>query len=63
MSGEAREAGLERRGLLKCMVWAGTAMVWTVGGGVPRSGLIGSAEAAGEGFNLHAGERQPSWIQ
>jgi 3',5'-cyclic-AMP phosphodiesterase len=49
---ETRDTGLERRGLLKCMVWAGTAMVWTVGGGVPRSGLIGSAEAAGEGFTF-----------
>ena len=37
---------LQRRGFLKCMTWAGTAMVWTVAGGVPRSRLIGSAEAA-----------------
>ena len=41
------EAGdLQRRGFLKCMTWAGTAMIWTVAGGVPRSRLIGSAEAA-----------------
>jgi 3',5'-cyclic-AMP phosphodiesterase len=37
---------LQRRGFLKCMTWAGTAMIWTVSGGVPRSRLIGSAEAA-----------------
>jgi 3',5'-cyclic AMP phosphodiesterase CpdA len=37
---------MQRRGFLKCMTWAGTAMVWTVAGGVPRSRLIGSAEAA-----------------
>ena len=37
---------LQRRGFLKCMTWAGTAMIWTVAGGVPRSRLIGSAEAA-----------------
>jgi len=37
---------MQRRGFLKCMTWAGTAMVWTMAGGVPRSRLIGSAEAA-----------------
>jgi 3',5'-cyclic AMP phosphodiesterase CpdA len=37
---------MQRRGFLKCMTWAGTAMVWTVAGGVPRSRLVGSAEAA-----------------
>src|SRR5215472_4623604 len=43
---------LQRRGFLKCMAWAGTAMVWTVAGGVPRSRLIGSAEAAGTDFTF-----------
>ena len=38
--------GADRRGFLKCMTWAGTAMVWSIAGGVPRSRLIGSAEAA-----------------
>ena len=51
---------MQRRGFLKCMTWAGTAMVWTVAGGVPRSRLIGSAEAAAnEGFTLRADQRQP----
>ena len=36
----------DRRGFLKCMTWAGTAMVWTMTGGIPRSRLIESAEAA-----------------
>ena len=46
-SNSITEAGdLQRRGFLKCMTWAGTAMIWTVAGGVPRSRLIGSAEAA-----------------
>jgi len=44
-SGE-QAGGLQRRGLLKCMVWAGTGVLWTVSGGVPRSQLIGAAEAA-----------------
>jgi 3',5'-cyclic AMP phosphodiesterase CpdA len=37
-----------RRNFLKCMLWAGTGVVWTVSGGVPRSALLGgSALAAG----------------
>ncbi len=46
------QGGHDRRHFLKCMTWAGTAMVWTVAGGVPRSRLIGSAEAATTGFNF-----------
>ena len=51
-----------RRGFLKCMTWAGSAMVWTVAGGIPRSHvpapnvigtrLIGQAEAAETGFTI-----------
>jgi 3',5'-cyclic-AMP phosphodiesterase len=40
------QAGLDRRGVLKCMTWAGAGVLWTVSGGVPRSRLLGSAEAA-----------------
>jgi 3',5'-cyclic AMP phosphodiesterase CpdA len=43
---DEQTGGLQRRGLLKCMVWAGTGVLWTVNGGVPRSQLIGAAEAA-----------------
>src|SRR5271163_2875970 len=40
-------AGINRRGLLKCMTWAGTGVVWSLSGGVPRTlGLIGGAAAA-----------------
>jgi 3',5'-cyclic AMP phosphodiesterase CpdA len=42
----------DRRGFLKCMTWAGSAMLWTVAGGVPRSNLIGTAEAATGGFTF-----------
>ncbi|MBV9826027.1 MAG: metallophosphoesterase [Alphaproteobacteria bacterium] len=39
-----------RRGILKCMAWAGTGLVWSVAGGVPRAvGLGGQAMAAGTG--------------
>ena len=37
---------MDRRGLLKCMTWAGTGVLWTVSGGIPKSlGLIGEANA------------------
>ena len=42
----------DRRGFLKCMTWAGSAMLWTVAGGIPRSHLIGTAEAAETGFTF-----------
>ena len=35
-----------RRQALKCMLWAGSGVLWTVAGGVPRSSIIGSAQAA-----------------
>jgi 3',5'-cyclic AMP phosphodiesterase CpdA len=38
--------GLSRRKVLECMTWAGTGVLWTVTGGVPRSlGLVGEAHA------------------
>ena len=40
------ESKAGRRGVLECMVWAGAGVLWTVAGGVPRSRLIGAAEAA-----------------
>jgi len=39
-------AGTSRRGLLKCMAWAGTGIVWTVAGGIPRGLGLGAAFAA-----------------
>jgi Icc protein len=39
--------GTSRRGLLKCMAWAGTGIVWSVAGGIPRGlGLMDAAFAA-----------------
>ena len=29
--------GIDRRGFLKCMAWAGTGLIWTVSGGIPVS--------------------------
>jgi 3',5'-cyclic AMP phosphodiesterase CpdA len=41
------EDGVSRRKVLECMTWAGTGVLWTITGGVPRSlGIIDSAQAA-----------------
>src|SRR5258708_5101790 len=42
--------GPSRRRVLECMTWAGTGVLWTLTGGVPRSlGLVNDAMAAGAG--------------
>src|SRR5438874_1553794 len=39
--------GVSRRKILECMTWAGTGVLWTIVGGMPRSmGIIGEAAAA-----------------
>jgi 3',5'-cyclic AMP phosphodiesterase CpdA len=39
--------GMSRRHALECMLWAGTGLLWTVAGGVPKSlALLDRAEAA-----------------
>jgi 3',5'-cyclic AMP phosphodiesterase CpdA len=47
---------IDRRGALECMIWAGTGVLWTVAGGVPRSSsLLGISEAkaqAASGFTF-----------
>jgi len=35
--------GIDRRGFLKCMAWAGTGVIWSFAGGVPVSRAFGSA--------------------
>ncbi|UGV25973.1 metallophosphoesterase [Rhodopseudomonas boonkerdii] len=38
---------LSRRKVLECMTWAGTGVLWTIAGGVPRAlGLVGAAQAS-----------------
>src|SRR3974390_400680 len=43
-----------RRKVLECMTWAGTGVLWTISGGVPRSrGIIDEAQAAeSKGFTF-----------
>jgi Icc protein len=40
--------GLDRRGFLECMAWAGTGMLWTVSGGLLSSTLLPSRAGAAE---------------
>jgi hypothetical protein len=57
--------GVDRRGFLRCMAWAGTGVVWTVAGGVPASKLLGQTNG-GEGFQFvqisdsHIGFNKPA---
>src|SRR3982751_1435259 len=37
---------VDRRGFLSCMAWAGTGMLWTMSGGIPRSSLLGAAPSS-----------------
>jgi len=38
--------GVDRRGFLKCMAWAGTGMLWTISGGVLASKILSPVAAA-----------------
>jgi 3',5'-cyclic AMP phosphodiesterase CpdA len=40
--------GLDRRGFLECMAWAGTGMLWTVSGGLLGSALLSPARASAQ---------------
>jgi 3',5'-cyclic-AMP phosphodiesterase len=67
---ERNEDGIDRRGALECMIWAGTGVLWTMVGGVPRSSsLLGVSAAnaqAADGFSFlqisdsHIGFKAPA---
>jgi 3',5'-cyclic AMP phosphodiesterase CpdA len=47
---ERASRGVSRRKVLECMTWAGTGVLWTISGGVPRSlGIIDEAMAQNAG--------------
>jgi hypothetical protein len=63
------QGGVTRRHALECMIWAGTGVLWTVSGGVPKSlGMLDRAEAAeaAKGFTFvqisdsHVGFNKPA---
>jgi Icc protein len=57
--------GVDRRGFLRCMSWAGAGMVWAIAGGVPKSELLGQTMGRG-GFQFvqisdsHIGFNKPA---
>src|SRR5260370_39146589 len=40
------EDGIDRRGFLKCMAWAGTGVVYTMAGGIAVSRMLSTARVA-----------------
>src|SRR5580700_6906917 len=60
-----RGDGIDRRGFLSCMAWAGSGVVWTIAGGVPTSKLLGQEKGQG-GFQFvqisdsHIGFNKPA---
>jgi 3',5'-cyclic AMP phosphodiesterase CpdA len=45
--------GIDRRGFLQCMAWAGTGVLWTVSGGLLTSKVLGAtAESGGADFTF-----------
>jgi 3',5'-cyclic-AMP phosphodiesterase len=57
--------GIDRRGFLRCMSWAGAGVVWAVAGGIPSSELLGQSSDGG-GFRFvqisdsHIGFNKPA---
>lgn len=48
--------GIDRRGFLSCMAWAGTGVLWTIGGGILRSQTLGQIAALPSDKAPSAGE-------
>lgn len=60
--------GIDRRGFLRCMTWAGTGVIWAISGGIPKS--FGFAQIAKGGSRcsqrrpfLRPNKRQPYGVQ
>lgn len=47
--------GIDRRGFLSCMAWAGTGLVWTLAGGVPVSRVFAATGEGKEAMKHEAG--------
>src|SRR5713226_5017335 len=47
--------GIDRRGFLECMAWAGTGVIWTIAGGVPTSRAFGQ--------KMHGAKGELSFVQ
>jgi plastocyanin len=45
ITSDTSDDGVDRRGFLRCMAWAGTATVWALSGGVPKSFSLSRLES------------------
>ncbi len=43
----AQGDGIDRRGMLQCMAWVGTGLLWTLHGGLPAARVLGQGAAVG----------------
>jgi Icc protein len=66
---DLNDDGVDRRGFLKCMAWAGTGLLWTLNGGIPASRAFarnagGSSKAGDFSFvqisDSHIGFNKPA---
>jgi Icc protein len=48
---DGADSGVSRRGVLECMTWAGTGMLWSIGAGIPSSLGLSEALAAQQALN------------
>jgi Icc protein len=62
-----QDDGIDRRGFLRCMAWAGSGVVWTIGAGVASSRALGQRAAdSSSGFSFvqisdsHMGFNKPA---
>src|SRR5271156_62540 len=49
--------GIDRRGFLKCMAWAGTGLVWSFAGGVPVSRVFGESRHSSNQTSIHSAKQ------
>jgi hypothetical protein len=54
MSADNESKGIDRRDALKRMIWAGTGVIWTLSGGVPKSSQLLGIGAALSGVRVSA---------
>ena len=54
MSDNKQGTWIDRRGALECMIWAGTGVIWTLSGGVPKSSQLLGIGAALSGVRVSA---------
>jgi 3',5'-cyclic AMP phosphodiesterase CpdA len=58
--------GIDRRGFLECMAWAGTGVLWSMSGGILSSTVLGADAPAGSDFTFiqisdsHIGFNKPA---